>query len=256
MTTFFFSPLEQFEIYPLLSLYIGNIDFSITNHTIALLLIFILLYIILLSITSPKDGSLSIIPNRWQSVLELVYLTVLKIAYDNIPHKEGQFFFPFIFSIFLFILTLNLVGLIPYSPTLTAQFIVTFTISLVVFLGINIIGIRTHGISFFTIFLPAGSEGLLAFILVPIEFISYFFKPISLSLRLFANMMAGHALLKSIVGICWTLLGFNGILFLMQYIPMVILVFLVILEFAIALIQAVVFTILVSTYIHDVIFLH
>jgi ATP synthase subunit 6 len=253
---FFFSPLEQFEVYPLISIYLGNIDISVTNHTITLFIIFTFLFIIIYSITSEKNESLLIIPNRWQSILELMYLALLKMVFDNIPKKEGQYFFPFIFSIFFFILCLNLIGLIPYSSTLTAQFIVTFTIALVVFLGINIICVRTHGISFFTLFLPAGSEGALALILIPIEFISYFFKPISLSLRLFANMMAGHALLKIIAGICWSLAGCTGILFLMQYIPMLILVFLVILELAIALIQAIVFSTLVSTYIHDVIFLH
>lgn len=252
----FISPLEQFEVYPLISFYLGNLDFSITNHTVVLLIVFLFFYIILLSITNEKNQSLLIVPNRWQAILELLYISVLKIVFDNMPRKEGQFFFPFIFSIFLFIVCLNLVGLVPYSPTLTAQFIVTFTISLVVFFGINVICVRTHGISYFTLFLPAGSEGALALILVPIEFISYFFKPISLSLRLFANMMAGHALLKIIAGICWSLAGCTGILFLMQYIPMLILVFLVILELAIALIQAIVFSTLVTTYIHDVIFLH
>lgn len=256
MLNFFFSPLEQFEVYPLISIYFSNVDFSITNHTITLFLIFSFCLALIFSLLNEKDGSLLIIPNRWQAGLELIYLAVLKIVYDNIPKKEGQYFFPFIFSIFFFILLLNLIGLVPYNSTLTAQFIVTFAIALVVFLGINIVCARLHGISFFTIFLPAGSEGALAIILVPIEFISYFFKPISLSLRLFANMMAGHALLKIIAGICWSLAGTTGILFLMQYVPMLILVFLVVLELAIALIQAIVFSTLVSTYIHDVIFLH
>ena len=252
----FFSPLEQFEVYPLISIYISNLDFSITNHTVVLFVVFLFFYIVFSSMVNEKNKSLLIIPNRWQSFLELLYMSILKIVFDNMSRKEGQYFFPFIFSMFLFVLCLNLIGLIPYSPTLTAQFIVTFTLSLVVFLGINVICVRTHGVSYFTLFLPAGSEGALALILVPIEFISYFFKPISLSLRLFANMMAGHALLKIIAGICWSLAGCTGILFLMQYVPMLILVFLVILELAIALIQAIVFSTLVTTYIHDVIFLH
>jgi F-type H+-transporting ATPase subunit a len=256
MYKIFLSPLEQFEVYPIISIYLGNIDFSITNHTLTLLIIFFFLYVFISSLTNTQKKSLLIIPSKPQAALELIYIAVLKIVFDNIPRKKGQYFFPFIFSIFFFILCLNLIGLIPYSSTLTAQFIVTFTIALVVFLGINIICVRLHGISFFTIFLPAGSEGALALILVPIEFISYFFKPISLSLRLFANMMAGHTLLKIIAGICWSLAGCTGILFLMQYVPMLILVFLVILELAIALIQAIVFSTLVSTYIHDVIFLH
>jgi ATP synthase subunit 6 len=252
----FTSPLEQFEVYPLVSIYLGKIDISITNHTIILLFIFIFLTILSYSITNQKDQSFFIIPNRWQSFFELTYKAILKMTYDNIPGKQGQYFFPLIFSIFFFILSLNVIGLIPYSLTLTTQMIVTFAISLFIFLGINIICVREHGLNFFTLFLPAGSEGLLAFILIPIECISYFFKPISLSLRLFANMMAGHTLLKIIAGFAWTLMGCTGILFFMQYVPMLILIFLFVLELAIALIQAFVFSTLVSIYLHDAIFLH
>lgn len=253
---FLISPLEQFEVYPIFSIYLGPIDFSITNHTIMLLIVFVFLIIWILSISNSNDNSLSALPNRWQSLIEVIYKAILKMTYDNIPGKEGQNFFPLIFSLFFFILCLNVIGLVPYSLTLTTQIIVTFCISLFVFLGINIICVRAHGLSFFTMFLPAGSEGVLALILIPIEFISYFFKPISLSLRLFANMMAGHTLLKIIAGFGWTLLGCTGVLFLMQYIPILILIVLFILELAIALIQAFVFATLVSIYLHDAIYLH
>jgi len=119
---------------------------------------------------------------------------------DNIGKKKGGFFFPLIFSLFFFILSLNTIGLIPYSFTLTSHLIVTFALSLFLFIGLNIICIQIHGLEFFSLFLPQGTSFFLALLLVPIELISYFFKPISLSIRLFANMMAGHTLLKVIVG--------------------------------------------------------
>jgi len=98
--SFFFSPLEQFEVYPLISIYLGNIDFSITNHSIIFFIIFFFLSVIILSLLNERNGTLLVVPNRWQSILELVYLYVLKMVFDNIPKKEGQYFFPFIFSIF------------------------------------------------------------------------------------------------------------------------------------------------------------
>jgi F-type H+-transporting ATPase subunit a len=123
-----------------------------------------------------------------------------------------------VFSIFFLLLSINLIGLIPYSFTLTSHLIVTLTLSLSIFIGINIICVRLHGINFFSLFLPAGTSVVLAFLLVPIELISYIFKPISLSIRLFANMMAGHTLLKVIAGFAFTLMGNVGILFLLSYI--------------------------------------
>jgi len=109
-------------------------------------------------------------------------------------------FFPFIFTLFIFILSLNLIGLIPYSFAVTSHLIVTFTFALMIFIGINIICINKHGMNMLSLFLPAGSSFLLAILLVPIEIVSYLFRPISLSVRLFANIMAGHTLLKVIAG--------------------------------------------------------
>jgi ATP synthase subunit 6 len=124
----------------------------------------------------------------------------------------------------LFILSLNLIGLIPYSFTLTSHLIVTLSLSLAVFIGINIVCIRIHGINFFSLFLPSGTSIVLALLLVPIELISYVFKPISLSIRLFANMMAGHTLLKVIAGFAYTLMSNTGMLFVLHYVPLLILI--------------------------------
>ena len=151
---------------------------------------------------------------------------------------------------------LNLIGLVPYSFTLTSHLIVTFALALFMFIGLNIICVRLHGLEFFSLFLPGGTSFLLALLLVPIELISYIFKPISLSIRLFANMMAGHTLLKVIAGFAWSLSGCTGIFFLLHYIPMLILIPLFGLELGVALIQSFVFSILTCIYLNDSINLH
>lgn len=153
-------------------------------------------------------------------------------------------------------MSLNLIGLVPYSFTLTSHLIVTLALSLSVFIGINIVCARLHGLNMFSLFLPSGTPITLALLLVPIELISYIFKPISLSIRLFANMMAGHTLLKVIAGFAYTLMGNTGILFLMHYVPLLILIPLFGLELGVALIQSFVFSILVCIYLNDSINLH
>ena len=255
-TEFFFSPLEQFEVLPLFSLYLGSVDFSITNETIVLAVIFLCVYFFKASIVKQSDLTVFIVPHRWQIIMEVIYKTVLSMVVDNIGVKKGQYFFPLVFAIFFYVLCLNVVGLVPYSFTLTSHFIVTFALSLSIFLGINIICIRTHGIEFFSLFLPSGTSAVLAFLLVPIELISYIFKPVSLSIRLFANMMGGHTLLKVIAGFAWSLMGCTGVLFFFHYVPLLILIPLFGLEVGVALIQAFVFSILICIYLNDAIHLH
>jgi ATP synthase subunit 6 len=181
---------------------------------------------------------------------------VMSLVVDNIKSKEGQYFFPLVFTIFMFVLSMNLIGLVPFSFTVTSHIIVTFGLSLAIFIGINIICIKKHGIKFFCLFLPAGTSITLALLLVPIEVISYMFKPISLSIRLFANMMAGHMLLKVIAGFAFTLMANIGILFLVHFFPLLILIPLFLLELGVALIQAFVFSILICIYLNDSINLH
>jgi len=205
---------------------------------------------------SPKDGSFFLVPTRWQAVLELIYRMILSLVIDNIKDTRGQLFFPLVFAVFLIILSLNLIGLIPYSFTVTSHLIVTFSLALAIFVGINIVCIRIHGVHFFSLFLPPGTSLALALLLVPIELISYIFKPISLSVRVFANMMAGHTLLKVIAGFASTMMGGSGVLFIMHYIPLIILLPIFGLELAVALIQSFVFSILVCIYLNDAINLH
>lgn len=251
----FFSPLEQFQIIPIIPVEIFGIDMSITNQAFiaALTLFFTVTFTQLLL---RKDKSFSVIPNRWQSIVEIIYKLILSLVVDNIKDKSGQKFFPLVFSIFVLVISLNVIGLIPYSFTLTSHLIVTLALSLSIFVGINIVCVKKHGIKFFCLFLPAGTSVLLAFLLVPIEMISYVFKPISLSIRLFANMMAGHTLLKVIAGFSASLMSASGILFLLHYVPLMILVPLFCLELGVALIQAFVFSILICIYLNDSINLH
>ena len=252
----FFSPLEQFEILPLLSITISFLDFSITNQTILLALIIFFLVSIFFIVIKQSTNSLFIVPHKFQIVLELLYGMILGIVVDNISGKKAQLFFPLIFTIFFFISSMNLIGLIPYSYTVTSHFIVTFSISFFIFIGMNIICVKTHGLKFFSLFLPSGTSVILAFLLVPVELISYIFKPLSLAIRLFCNMMAGHTLLKVFAGFAWSLSGTTGVLFLMHYVPLLILIPLFGLELGVALIQAFVFSLLTCIYLNDALNLH
>jgi F0F1-type ATP synthase membrane subunit a len=253
---FLTSPLEQFQVLPIIGFYFNGFDISITNETIILGLILFFSLVYFNSILKQENSSFYIVPSRWQAVIEIIYSLILSLVIDNIRDKKGQYFFPLVFFIFLFILSLNLIGLIPYSFTLTSHLIVTLSLSLAVFIGINIVCIRIHGINFFSLFLPSGTSIVLAFLLVPIELISYIFKPISLSIRLFANMMAGHTLLKVIAGFAYTLMSNTGILFMLHYVPLLILIPLFGLELGVALIQSFVFSILICIYLNDSINLH
>lgn len=248
-----FSPLEQFEILSLFKI----LGFNLTNQFYFLILfigsVSAVFYFLILD---PKTKSLYLIPNRWQLVLEYVYLLILNLVKDNINGSRGQRFFPLIFTLFMFIAGLNLIGLIPYSYTVTSHFIVTLALSLSVFIGMNIICIKIHKLEFFSLFLPSGTSFALAFLLVPVELISYIFKPLSLAIRLFCNMMAGHTLLKVFAGFSWSLMHFSGILFFLQAIPLLILIPLYGLELGVALIQAFVFSLLTCIYLNDAVNLH
>ena len=251
-----FSPLEQFEILPLIFLNLFFLDISITNQVVMLVFIFFFTILLFLVLLKQSTLTLFIIPTRVQILIEFIYLMVLTMVLDNVRGKSSQKFFPLIFTLFFFICCLNLIGLVPYSFTVTSHFVVTFALSLSIFIGINIICVKTHGIEFFSLFLPAGTPVLLAFLLVPVELILYIFRPLSLAIRLFCNMMAGHTLLKIFAGFSWSLMSCAGILFFLQYIPLFILLPLFGLEFGVALIQAFVFSLLTCIYLNDALNLH
>jgi ATP synthase subunit 6 len=253
------TPLEQFQIISLFSIKLLCFDFSITNLVLVNLLVLFFFSIIVVFFSSNgnslEETSFFFIPNTWQVLIEVVYEASSQLLFDNI-NIEGEKYFPFISVIFSFILFSNLIGLVPYSFTATSHLIVTFTLSLSIFIGINIICIKRHKFHMLSLFIPSNTSFGLALLLVPIELLSYIFKPISLGVRLFANLMAGHTLLKVIVGFSWSMLLLEDFLAFMHILPLLILVMLMGLELGVALIQAYVFTILTCIYLNDAINLH
>lgn len=233
-------PLEQFEIHHLVPLKIGGADFSFTNSAAAMVAGIVL--VILLMVLGTRSRSL--VPGRLQSVVELAYEFVANMVRENVG-QAGRPYFPFIFTLFMFILFANLVGMIPFSFTSTSHIIVTFSMAFVIWLGVTILAFAKHGFRFFGYFLPSGVPVALAPIIIPIEVISYFVRPISLSLRLFANMLAGHIMLKVFAGFVIALGIAAG------WLPLLFIVALSGLELLIAFLQAYVFTILTCLYLHD-----
>ncbi len=234
------SPLAQFEIKPLVDIHIGGLDVSFTNSS-AWMIVVITLSTLLFTLSMRGRA---VVPGRWQSVTELCYQFVANMIRDNVG-SEGRQYFPFIFTLFVFILFANILGMLPYSFTVTSHIIVTFALALVVFVGVTIIGFVKNGARFLRLFVPSGVPMALLPMLVPIEIISYFVRPISLSVRLFANMMAGHTMLKVFGGFVFALGIWLG------WAPLLFLVALTGLEVGIAFLQAYVFTILTCLYLHD-----
>jgi F-type H+-transporting ATPase subunit a len=179
---------------------------------------------------------------------ELSYEFVVNLIRDTVG-SEGRRYFPFVFTIFMFVLFGNMLGMVPYSFTFTSHIIVTFAMALVVFVGVTILGFVKHGLHFFSFFVPPGVSIAMWPLLIPIEILSYFSRPISLSVRLFANMLAGHTLLKVFAGFV-PALGLAGVL------PLAFVTALSGLEIVIAFLQAYVFAILTCLYINDALHLH
>jgi F-type H+-transporting ATPase subunit a len=237
-------PLEQFKIERIIPIHLGGLDASYTNS--ALLMTAAVVLIAAFVILSTRGAAL--VPGRWQSVAEMAYEFVANMIDDNVGH-EGQKYFPFIFSLFMFIFFGNMLGMIPYSFTFTGHIIVTFALAATVFIGVTIIGIARHGFHFLTLFVPHGVPVALLVLLVPIELLSYCIRPFTLSIRLFANMLAGHTMLAIFGGFAASV-GIFGIL------PLGIDVALIFLEILVAALQAYVFTILTCLYLRDAIHLH
>ena len=239
------SPLAQFEIKEIFPLSVNNINLSFTNSSLAMLLSS--LFIIILMYLGTRK--IQLVPGKMQTLLELSYEFIVEMISDNIG-KEGIKYLPFILSIFLFILIGNLFGMLPFSFTWTSHIIVTFSIAFFIFIFVTVLAIFKHGIiKFLSFFAPSGVPKLMLVLLIPIEIISYLSRPISLSVRLFANMMAGHTLLK-VIGSFVFVLGVNSYL-IGGILPLAFLVALTGLEIVIAFLQAYVFAILTCLYIND-----
>lgn len=252
------SPLDQFEIVSLIPMNIGNFFFSFTNPSLFMLLT--LSFFLLLVHFVTKKGGGNLVPNAWQSLVELLYDFVLNLVKEQIGGLSGnvkQMFFPCILVTFLFLLFCNLQGMIPYSFTVTSHFLITLALSFSIFIGITIVGFQRHGLHFFSFLLPAGVPLPLAPFLVLLELISYCFRALSLGIRLFANMMAGHSLVKILSGFAWTMLCMNEIFYFIGALgPLFIVLALTGLELGVAILQAYVFTILICIYLNDAINLH
>ena len=244
------SPLSQFEINEIVPIELFGFNISFTNSALAMLLT--TASIILLMFIGTRK--ITLIPSKQQTIVEATYEFIGGMITDNIG-KEGIKYFSFIFSLFMFILLGNLLGMLPYSFTWTSHIIVTFAISFFIFVAVTLIAISKHGIvKFLKFFAPSGVPKLMLILLVPIEIISYLSRPISLSVRLFANMMAGHTLLK-VIGSFVFVLGANSYI-IGGVLPVGFLVALTGLEIVIAFLQAYVFAILTCLYINDAIHLH
>ena len=239
------SPMEQFEIKRLLSMKFGGLDASFTNSAMWMLVAVVLA--IAVFVIGMRQRAL--VPGRLQSVAELGYEFIANMVRDNVG-SAGKKYFPFIFTLFVFILFCNVLGMVPYSFTPTSHIVVTFAMAFVVFLGVTVIGFARHGLHFFSFFVPKGVPWALVPLLVLIEVISYFIRPVSLSVRLFANMLAGHTMLKVFGGFV-VAMGLIG-----GWAPLAFIVALTGLELLIAFLQAYVFAILTCLYLNDAIHLH
>ncbi len=238
------NPLEQFEIKKVLDVDLGLVDASFTNSSLFMVLAVAVIGVFLIGGMRQR----SLVPGRWQSMVELCYEFVANMVRDNVG-SDGRKYFPFIFSLFMFLLAGNMLGLLPYSFTFTSHIAVTFALAMVVFIGTTVIAFAKHGFKFFGFFLPHGTPLFVAPLLVPIEILSYFFRPISLALRLFANMTAGHTLLKVFGGFV-VAMGVAGA------VPLVAVVAVTGIELIIAFLQAFVFTILTCIYLNDALHMH
>jgi len=237
-------PLEQFKIEPLIPLHIGGFDVSYTNSALFMTVAVILITALL--VLGTRKGAL--VPGRWQSISEMSYEFVADMVETNAGHGAEPYF-PFVFTLFMFVLFSNFLGLIPYSFTVTSHIIVTFALAATVFIGVTIIGVARHGTHFLRLFVPEGVPLVLLLLLVPIELLSYFIRPFTLSIRLFANMLAGHTML-AIFG------GFAASVGLLAFLPTAINIALIGLEILVAALQAYVFAILTCLYLRDALHLH
>jgi len=249
------SPLDQFEIRDLISLdapILGNLHISLTNIGLYLTIgVFLALSLNVIATNYNK-----IVSDNWSIGQETLYATVHSIVTNQINAKKGQIYFPFLYSLFVFILINNLIGLIPYSFASTSHFALTFALSFTVVLGATILGFQKHGLEFFSLLVPAGCPLALLPLLVLIEFISYLSRNVSLGLRLGANILSGHMLLNILAGFTYNIMTSGFIFFFLGLIPLAFIIAFSGLELGIAFIQAQVFVVLSSSYIKDALDLH
>lgn len=238
---------DQFNIIRLITIQALFEDWSITFTNSSMMMVIAIMAILLL-----LRGDW-LVPRRWQTLMEIIYLNIRSIVRDNLG-APGEKYFPFILSLFIYIGMLNILGLFPYIFTPTVHIVITFGLSLSILIGVTLLGIIKFKWNFLSIFMPGGAPLALAPILVPIETLSYLSRAISLGLRLAANLTAGHLLFAIISGFTFTMLV-SG-LFALSLFPMLVMLFITILEMAVAIIQAYVFSLLTAIYLSDTVALH
>ncbi len=248
-------PIHQFVIQPVIksadSFVVAGYDLTFTNSA---------LWMVIAAVVSTVFLSLAIrktamVPGRLQMTAEILYEFVSKMVNENIGSK-GRQYFPFVFTLFMFVLMGNILGLLPYSFTYTSHLIVTGMLALFIFVMSIGFGLYNHGIKFLTIFLPPGVPWWLVAFIVPLELISFFVRPITHSVRLFANMMAGHLILKIVIGFAITAASAGGMWFVLGIFPALFNVVMMMFELLVAGIQAYVFAILACVYLKDSVDLH
>ena len=240
------NPMHQFEVYRIgPDINISGINLSFTNASLFMLISSVLILFLLFLGTKKK----SLVPSKIQLVTEMSYTFVAKMINDT-AGSNAKAFFPFIFTLFMFVLFANMVGMLPYSFTVTSHIIVTFVLAAIVFIGVTILGFVKHGFKYLELFVPKGVPIILLPLIVIIEIISYWSRPVSLSVRLFANMMAGHTMLKVFGGFVISLGILGG------WLPLGFSVALTGLEILVAFLQAYVFAILTCIYLNDALNLH
>ncbi|SIR08030.1 ATP synthase F0 subcomplex A subunit [Rhizobium sp. RU20A] len=239
-------PVHQFVVNKIVPIEIGGIDFSFTNSSLFMVVAVVLASGFLYLTTSQRG----LIPGRLQSVSELSYEFIASMLREG-AGSHGMKFFPMVFSLFMFVLTANLLGMVPYFFTVTSQIIVTFALALFVILTVIVYGFYKHGFGFLGLFVPQGVPGALLPLVVAIEVISFLSRPISLSVRLFANMLAGHITLKVFAGFVATLSTMGAIGIGGAVLPLAMTVALTGLEFLVAFLQAYVFAVLTCMYLND-----
>jgi F-type H+-transporting ATPase subunit a len=242
--------MEQFAVKPLVPLHIGGYDLSFTNESLWMAIVVGAITLFMAVAVSKR----SLVPSRMQSMAELSYEFVANMI-GGAAGEDGLRFFPMIFTFFMFILASNFLGLLPHSFTVTSQIAVTFAMAAIVILVVIFTGFAKHGVGFLMLFVPDAPLWILP-LLVPIEVVSFLIRPMSLSVRLFANMLAGHTMLKVFAGFVIALGGAGGVLSAISIAPMFMIVAITGLELLIAFLQAYVFAMLTCIYLNEALHLH
>lgn len=239
-------PMHQFQIDEYFNIGLGGFDISFTSASLAFVVVLGVIFLIL-SLAASKA---KIVPSRIQSIGELGFEFIAGTVRDTIG-EDGMKFFPFVFTLFLLIFGINMLGMIPYFETPTAQIVVTVALALLVFATVIIYGLIRNGIGFLKLFVPSGAPWPLLILLIPLEIISFFVRPVTLSLRLFGNILAGHIVLKLFISFTVALISFASVLSLVSIATFGLALAFTALEFLVAFLQAYIFTVLTCVYLND-----